>query len=375
MGRSNGTAIGVGLIGCGFVTRDRHLPALNHVPHLRVVAVADSNPVAARDLSERWHIDRCYSDAQQLLDDAAVEAVAICVPAPFHVEIALAALQAGKHVLVEKPIALSLGDADRLIEEAERTSARALMGFNLRWHPLIRQARRALKEGRVGPVVHIRTTFSDPLLTQDKVVPPWRIERGLGGGALLDKAVHHFDLWRFLLDDEVEEVFALSRSEHGDDDTVTVTARTSGGVLATALAADTTSVHNEVSIFGEAGELSVCCYRFDGLTLNSVSELPGRPRARLRGLARSAVQLGASLGVARRGGIFAASYEAEWRHFAAVVRADAEPECRLEDGREALAVALAAARSAATGEPIRVADELEVVTPVRRIPVADRRAP
>jgi myo-inositol 2-dehydrogenase/D-chiro-inositol 1-dehydrogenase len=73
--------------------------------------------------------------------------------------------------------------------------------------------------------------------------------------------------------------------------------------------------------------------------------------------------------------MFAASYEAEWRHFARVVRAGAEPECRVEDGREALAVALAAARSAATGEPTRVADELEVVAPVRRITGAERGAP
>jgi len=374
MGASTGKAIGVGLIGCGFVTRDRHLPALKRVPQLRVVAVADSDPVAARDVAERWRVERCYTDAQQLLADAAVEAVAICVPAASHVELALAALQAGKHVLVEKPLALSLGDADRLIEQAQSASGRVLMGFNLRWHPLIRQARKALKEGRVGPVVHIRTTFSDPLFTQNKV-PPWRVERRLGGGALLDKAVHHFDLWRFLLDDEVEEVFALSCSKHGEDDTVTVSAKTSGGVLATALAADSTSVHNEITIFGEAGELSVCCYRFDGFTFTSLSELPGSPRARLTGLARSAMLLGPSLGVARRGGIFAASYEAEWRHFAEVVRADAEPECRLEDGRQALAVALAAARSAATGEPIRVADGPEAVTPVQRVPIAEAIAP
>jgi predicted dehydrogenase len=366
MRSSSGAALNVGLIGCGYVTRDRHLPALKRTPHLRVIAVADLDSAAASDVAQRWGVT-CYTDADQLLADGAVEAVAVCVPPAAHVEVAVAALQAGKHVLVEKPLALSLADADRLIEEADGTPSRVLMGFNLRWHALIRQARKALIEGVVGKVVQIRTTFSDPLILRDKV-PPWRVDRRLGGGALLDKAVHHFDLWRFLLDDEVDEVFALSRSTHGEDDAVTVTARMSGGALATALAADTTSIHNEVTIFGEAGELNVSCYRFDGLTVTSVAELPGSPRARMRNLARAAGQFGSSLRLARRGGIFAGSYDAEWRHFADVVRGGAEPECRLDDGREALAIALAAAESAASGHPVEVANAPNAVMPVRGIP-------
>lgn len=357
----------VGIIGCGYATSDRHLPALARIREAEVVAVADVEEAALREVGERWDIARRYRSALDLVADPNVDVVAVCVPAALHVEMALAALTAAKHVLVEKPLSLTLKDADELIEQARQTSAKVLMGFNLRWHALIREARTVLRDGLVGPVVHIRTTFSDPLLTQDNRVPPWRVERRLGGGALLDKAVHHFDLWRFLLEDEIEEVFALSRSKHGEDDVVSVTARTKGGVHATALASDTTSVHNEVTIFGEAGELSVCCYRFDGLALTQVSELPGGARTRIRKFARAAMQLGPGIRAARTGGIFARSYDAEWRHFAEVIRAGAEPGCRLEDGREALVVALAAARSAATGQPVKVAGAPGAVTPARGV--------
>src|SRR6185503_8991603 len=107
-------SLGLGLIGCGTVARAQHLPVLRRVPELRVVAAMDVDATACRALAAQWSIPRCHATVDALLADPAVEAVAICVPATAHVDVAIAALDARKHVFMEKPIALSLGEADRL---------------------------------------------------------------------------------------------------------------------------------------------------------------------------------------------------------------------------------------------------------------------
>src|SRR5205807_7757964 len=109
--------------------------------------------------------------------------------------------------------------------------------------------------------------------------------RELGGGVFFELAVHHFDLWRFLLRSEVEEVFAVSQSPRWEDETATVTARLANGVLVTSVFSQRTNESNEVEIYGRAGYLRVSCYRFDGLEYVSSSSPPGDVRTRLRQLA------------------------------------------------------------------------------------------
>ena len=361
--------VGVGLVGCGYATTSRHLPALASIGEARAVAVADLDARAVSDAAGRWSIARWYASASELVEDPEVEVVGVCVPAAAHADLVLEAIEAGKHVLVEKPLALSLDDADRIAERAARSPVEVIVAFNLRWHRLVRQARELVRAGAIGRVHAVRTVFADPVL--DRVgLPPWRLRRELGGGALLDKGVHHFDLWRFLLDDEVEDVLALSSGDREDDETVAVIARLRSGCTAEAMLLDSTALQNELVLHGEDGTLHVDCYRSDGLRLAPRSELPGSPRARLRRGTELARQIAANLGEIRRGGVFNGSYAAEWRHVAAVIR-DGEPAgCRVEDGRSALAIALAAASSASSGAPVRLLEArvVELVPPAEPEP-------
>ena len=105
-------AVRIGLVGCGFAAEHRHLPTLMHLPDLSVAAVCDVDETARSRVGERFGIARRHASAHELAADPSVEAVAVCVPTGAHVEVALAAIEAGKHVFVEKPIALSLDDAD-----------------------------------------------------------------------------------------------------------------------------------------------------------------------------------------------------------------------------------------------------------------------
>jgi myo-inositol 2-dehydrogenase / D-chiro-inositol 1-dehydrogenase len=327
--------VSVGLVGCGEVARRFHLPALARLPEAVVTAVADPDPAALSAAAERFAIPKRYEDPAALLADGSIDAVAICAPTACHAPLALEALRRGKHVLLEKPVALSLDEADALLAAARSSGRRVLVGFNMRWHRLVREARALLRRGALGRVRSVRSTFTTPLLLRDDV-PAWRLDRRSGGGALFDLAPHHFDLWRFLLGEEVREVRAAA-----DARSAAVSASTESGVLLSASFSEAAPDANEVEIVGDDGSLRVSCYRAGGLaargrTLGWLSRLP------------------AALAASFRGGDYPDSYRAEWRHFVDCVRGGAEPACGLEDGRRSLAVALAALRSADEGGPVSV---------------------
>ena len=212
--------------------------------------------------------------------------------------------------------------------------------------------------GELGRVHCLRSVFSDPLLP--RLGPrAWRARRSRGGGVILDRLIHHFDLWRFMLEDEVEEVFAVARSDQVDDQSVIVTAVMTGGAIASTIGLDDGATSHELTLYGDREAVHVDCYRFDGLQRVSLGDLPGAPGTRLRRLAQSLDHPLTSLGAIRRGGDFNATYYDEWRHFAAVVREDRSPDCGLTDGRAALEVALAVIRSASLGQPVKVAQSGE----------------
>ena len=355
MAQARHEPVRLGIVGCGYAATDRHLPALRRVPEVEVVALADVDAAALQSAAERWGVTRRYATTEELVADGDVEAVAVCIPAAAHAEATIAALEAGKHVLVEKPLTRTLTEADAVLTAAARASVQATVGFNLRWHSHTRRAREALADGWLGAPHALHSSFTDQALARPGL-PEWRRRRELGGGALIDKAIHHFDLWRVLLGDEVEEVFAQSNSERSDDETLTVTARAAGGTLATLVASDVTATTNAVTVFGETGSLELDFYRADGVAHATAADVPGAPRTRARRALAATKILARNAADLRRGGIFLASYAAQWRAFAAAIRSGAALDCSLEDGKRALQVALAAARSVRTGRPVRVAE-------------------
>jgi len=337
-----GTVLRVGIVGCGYATTDRHLPALGRIAEAEVVAIADMDEAATRRVAAEWGVPRSYATVDELVADDGVDVVAVCTPPAHHAEAAVAALDAGKHVLVEKPLAASLEDAEELVRRASGANQAATIGFNLRWHAQVRRARELIRSGRIGTVQYVHTAFTDPILQRQRM-SDWRRRRSSGGGALLDKATHHFDLWRFLLDDEVESVHAFAR---GDDETVVISGRMRGGALTTTVASDVVRVRHDVTILGDGGEIGISVYRFDGLDVAGVEEIDGSPRSRVRRARASLSELPSGLRSMRLGGDFALSYDEQWRAFAQAVRRHVPPETTLEDGRRALEVALAAAASA-----------------------------
>ena len=354
----------IGLVGCGEVCEHKHLPGLRRVTGARVVAVADRDRARGDRVAGRFAIPRVFTSARELLESGEVDAVGVLVPPGEHSEVTLAALAAGTHVLVEKPVTLDLAEADALVAAARAATGRSLMGFHMRWHRLVREARSLVREGAVGTVESIRTTWNSP--RPDRGIPAWKVARASGGGALVELGVHLFDLWRHLLGAEVVEVHARSRHAHRDDESAVVTATMSNGVLASASISERTGHEIELEISGDRGRLRVGCQRFDGLELLGVRETGGMIVPRLRGLGRTVRELPRGLSRMRTLGDYGDSYRGQWQHLVDVVARGAEPESTLEDGREALRVVLAAAASATEARPVRVDEAPTAITHAAR---------
>lgn len=360
----NRTTINLGFIGCGTVTERGHLPGLRSLPSARVVALSDVDEDRLRRVGDRYGIPRRHRESRALVEDPTVDVVAVCVPARSHVQVAAAVLDAGKHLFVEKPLALDVEGCDALIERAARSSCKAMVGFNLRWHRSIQEARAFLREGSLGPPEFVRSVLTSG--TDHDEAPEWRRRRATGGGEFLETAVHHFDLWCHLLRTDVEEVFGRSRSSHGDDETVSVSARLKNGALATSAFSTRTGERHEVEIYGRAGHLSASLLGFGDLRFTATTESPGAVRGGLRRLRRLIGGLPRRAARARQGGDYVLSYREEWRHFIECIQRDVPPSCTLEDGRRALQVALAAIESASRGVPVEVREAVRAVLPSPR---------
>ena len=350
----------VGIVGCGRVASLRHLPALARIPDAQVVALADVDEDRAAALARRHGVAARYGSPTELLEDDRVEAVAVCVPASLHAEVAIPALAAGKHVLVEKPLALSVGDAERIREAEAGAPGAVVLGFNLRWHRLVRRARELVLAEAVGGLEAIRTVFTSSFDYREEAAP-WRMRRESGGGALREMGPHHLDLWRFVTGREVDEVFASSRSGQDDDDTVVITGVLDGGARAETLVSQRSTNVNEIEVFGDRGRLRVSCYRYDGLELQLGRGFGGDVRHRLGGLARATVELPAFVRGARGRSDYLESYAAEWRHFVQAAAGGVAPDPGVEDGVRNVEVVGAAVESLESGRSQPVARSAAVL--------------
>jgi predicted dehydrogenase len=330
----------IALVGCGQVTESLHLPALRAVPEVRVAALADVDAAALDAVGERFSIARRATDFRVLLEDPELELFGVCVPPAAHAEVAGELIGAGRHVLVEKPLALTLEDCERLMGAAREAGVRATVGFNLRRHRLVEAAREQLRAGALGRVALLSSTFTS--------------DAGLGSAdqdTLLERGIHHFDLWRHLLGSEVVEISAMAAGSH----TAVVNARSANGALITGQFSESSAAANELAAYGDSGQLHLSCDRFDGLEVIPRPGYRGDMRVRANAAARTLAQLPGVVRARRHGGDMQRSYAAEWRHLARAIRDGTPAEPALEDGRQAVAILLGAKASlAGGGAPVAV---------------------
>jgi predicted dehydrogenase len=335
---------GVGIVGCGFVAREHHRAAIAAAGGT-IVAVADPDRAAAEGLAAAAGGARVYASHQSLLGDDRVGIVAVCTPPALHREVAVAAMESGRDVLIEKPLALTVADCDEIIAARDRSARTAAVGFNLRHHPIVAAGRAAIAAGEIGGLKLLSHSWIGP----SHAGGTWSVEPASGGSLAMERGSHCLDLARFLAGTELELIAAggaagpgpLALSLAGED------------VLASVVMAEAPASASEVRCVGERGSLELDLYAFDGLVRRAAGHLSGAAGTRARAALRAPLKLPAALRAARRGGVFRDAYTEQWR---ALGRAAGGGEpgalATLEDGRRAVELALALAeRTGAAGPP------------------------
>lgn len=156
--------------------------------------LAEVNAEIARQKADEFGFVKATGDWRELIADPAVEVVSVTTPNAFHAETAIAALQAGKHVWCEKPMAVALADAERMVAAAQAAGKTAVLGYNYIQNPLIRQIGAILAEGTIGTVNHIRLEMDEDFMADTEVLFCWKSEASSGYGALDDFGVHPLSL-------------------------------------------------------------------------------------------------------------------------------------------------------------------------------------
>ena len=342
----------IGIVGCGRAASSLHLPAIAGLNGAAVTALSDTDAASLSALAARCPGAATFADYRPLLDRHDVDLVAVCVPAARHAEVVTAALRAGKHVFVEKPLALTLAECDALVAEAERAAGRgirAAVGFNLRSHRLLREAKALMDAGELGEIEALRSLWTADWSGATR--PSWHATRASGGGALIEIGTHQADLWRWLLGSEVETVQAFSRSTAFDDQTATLQARMRSGVLVTTGLSQRTVTQNVVEVLGSRGSVRLSCYHADSFEATSIGGTSSVMSRRIRPLLQRASRLPAALRSMRDGGDFKLSYRRQWERILRALADGSPMPATVEDGRQAAAIVLAALRAASDGRP------------------------
>lgn len=193
-------SLGVGLIGSGYMGKC-HALAWNGVAAIfgdverpRLAVLAETSQVLAVSRARELGFARATADWRSLVTDREVDVVSITTPNAFHPEMAIAALEAGKHVWCEKPMATKLADAERMVQAARASGKVAVLGYNYIQNPMIRLIRRLLDEDRIGEVNHVRIEMDEDFMADPEALFYWKSEASSGQGALDDFGVHALSL-------------------------------------------------------------------------------------------------------------------------------------------------------------------------------------
>jgi myo-inositol 2-dehydrogenase / D-chiro-inositol 1-dehydrogenase len=328
----------VGVIGVGRIGRMHAELLRREVRGAAVSAVYDAREQSAKDVASELGVPAATSVEEILSAD--VDAVAICSSSDTHVELMIAAAEAGKAVFCEKPVSLDLAELDRALAAVVTAGVPFQVGFNRRFDPAHASVREAVASGAIGEPHLVRISSRDP------GPPPLEYIRS-SGGLFLDMMIHDFDMARYLTGTEVVEVYARGSARvdpsigaAGDIDTALVTLVHEDGCL-TAIDNSRRAAYGydqRIEVFGSAGmAASDNPLSHTGYTLTA--DGMRRPQLPHFFLER-----------------YAQSYVREWEAFIDAIQAGATPPVSIVDARAPLVIGLAAWRSLREGRPLAVAE-------------------
>lgn len=202
------------VIGSGQIARVTHLPNYQSMDQVEVVGISDTNLEAAKSVAEQFGIPAYYGDHKQMLEELKPDAVTICVPNRFHCPITLDALNAGCHVMCEKPPAITPEEAEQMEKMAEEKGLLLTYGFHFRHSEQVALLKKKIEQGDMGTIYHTKVQWN-----RRRGIPGWgnfTNKAMQGGGPLIDIGAHMLDVALYLLDyPEIAEVSATSSDRIG----------------------------------------------------------------------------------------------------------------------------------------------------------------
>lgn len=332
-----------GLIGCGRIA-PHHAKAIQSLPGARLAAVVDVIEERAYRFADEYGAEP-YLDYTDMLRRTDVDMVCICTPSGLHAQMAIDAARAGKHIIVEKPMALSLRDADEMIAEAKANGVKLCVAFQNRYNPPIQDLRAAVQSGKLGRLLLGNATVRW-YRTQEYYEDGWHGTWAMDGGALMNQSIHHVDALIWLMGEPVESVFAYSATlahRMEAEDSVVAALRFASGALASIEASTITfptDLEGSVTLLGERGSVKI-----GGVALNrkEMWKVEGELEREAAILAENQTD---PLSV------YGTSHPHVFADFVAAVREGREPFTNGVEGRRALEVVLAVYESARTGQPV-----------------------
>jgi UDP-N-acetyl-2-amino-2-deoxyglucuronate dehydrogenase len=246
-----------GIIGCGRIAY-KHAEAIKKNVKANLLCVCDILEERAAEYKDKYGAEAHFTDYRKMLEYSGLDVVNICTPSGMHAEMGIAAAQAGKHVIVEKPMALSLKDADDLIGACDESGVKLAVCFQNRFNPPVQKLRRALEEGRFGKLTHASAIvrWFRPQDYYDQA--PWRGTRAMDGGCLMNQSIHNIDLLQWMMG-PVESVFGYTatnlRKIECEDVGVAVLKFKNGalGVIEASTTIYPENLEETLNIFGEKG--------------------------------------------------------------------------------------------------------------------------
>lgn len=340
----NGNNLRFGIIGCGRVA-PRHAQSILEIPNAELIAVADEILSRAQNFETKYEAQP-YADYHELLSRDDIDVVNVCVPSGLHKQVALDVIASGKHVIVEKPIALSTSDANEMIQAAEDANVKLCVILQNRYNAPMVEIYDAVKSGKIGKVLLGNATVRW-YRPQSYYEDGWHGTWAMDGGALMNQSIHHIDALQWLVGD-VESVFAYTGTQAHEmeaEDTGVVVLRFKNGALGSIEGSTITypqNIEGSVAVFGEKGSLKI-----GGTALNR------KVLWRIDGELQNEREI-ITADVVDPPSVYGASHRLVIEEMMEAIHEDRPSKTHGAEGKRSLALVQAIYESARTGQPVDV---------------------
>ena len=266
-----------GFIGCGEVTERKSGPAFSLIEGSHITAVMSRSSDKARSYAERHNVPKWYTDAQSLINDPTVNAVYIATPPSSHATYAILAMKAGKPVYVEKPLAASYIDCQRVIRISRQTGVPCFVAYYRRSLPYFQKIKEFVESQVIGKVLNVQIRFSVPPrdLDYNKTNLPWRVQRDIaGGGYFYDLAPHQLDLLQELFG-PIVHVSGYSSNRGGlyqSEDTVSAAFSFNDGMPGSGswcFVGHESARTDRIELIGEKGQICFSVFTYEPIALHT----------------------------------------------------------------------------------------------------------